>query len=147
MLFGMLSRRRGAPHVDSWNVFEGTNAGRRMIVRVNEGAAPITGDDRYGIRVSVAVLLNDPRPDGMPNPDEMTQLSAAEAQIATALADHGVMVLVITTSGAREFVAYTGNAKWVPVLDQRLRGAVTTHTLRIESRPDDDWAVYRHFTG
>lgn len=147
MLSAMLGRKRAEPLVDSWNVFEGTHAGRRMIVRVNEGAAAMAGDRRYGIKVSVAVPLNDPRPDGMPNPDEMRQMAVAEVQIAGGLAGNGVLVLVITTSGAREFVAYTGSTKWLPELEERLRSAVTTHAVRIDSREDEEWGVYRHFTG
>jgi Family of unknown function (DUF695) len=119
--------------------------GRRLIVRANVGARHLAGHKRFGIKVGVAIPLNVPQDDGMPSNEEAEQLNTVEDQLVAGLDGHAHLVLVLTTAGMREFVAYTGDGGWLPAFDQDLQTAVTTHEVQIDARTDPQWAAYRAF--
>jgi Family of unknown function (DUF695) len=141
-VFGRKSKRT---EEDAWTVEETTHDGRRLIVRANEGARTLSGDPRLGIKVGLAVPFHDPDRSGMLSTQEAKQLNATEDQIVASLNGHAHLVLVLTTNGMREFVAYTGDGGWLPAFDRELQETITTHAVQIDARADPDWTAYRAF--
>jgi len=78
-------------------------------VRVNTGAAAIRGEPSLRTRVGITVPLQAPDDEGLPGAREMSRLSEIEDSLGVALGvgARAVHVLVITTSGVREFVYHT----------------------------------------
>jgi hypothetical protein len=133
------------PAEDAWTVSETTHDGRRLIVRANIAARSLAGDKRLGIKVGLAIPFHTSDPDGMPSPDEVALLDAAEEHIVEELSGHARLVLVLTTNGMREFVAYTGNGEWLPEFDKQLQSSVTSHRVQIDARTDPQWTAYTAF--
>src|SRR5215471_3398461 len=99
---------------ESWSILRGENNGQPMFVRLNTGARAVAGSAAYGIRVGVAIPLRNPRPDGLPDKVESEQLRSIEDALIVASNEHAILVAIITTSGMREFVFYTGAGDWMP---------------------------------
>ncbi len=137
--------RKRKPPEDKWTVATGTHDGAPIIVRVNAGAAPLAGS--LGIQIGVAVPLNDPRPDGLPDPAEHAQLEAVEEELLARIGDRGVLVAVITTGTMREFVAYTATADWIEAFHHEFDAAVDSHEVQVMAKHDPDWSVYRSLRG
>src|SRR5690606_14245827 len=94
------------PDEDRWNVAQGENDGRPMIVRINAGLPEYAGHPKMPIRLGVAVPLKAPDENGFPGRRESEQLEDIEDTLAAMIGKSGRIVLVITTSGMREFVSY-----------------------------------------
>jgi hypothetical protein len=116
-------------------------------VRLNAGARAVAGSAAYGIRVGVAIPLRNPRPDGLPDKAESEQLTAIEDALIAASSEHAILVAVITTSGMREFVFYTGTTDWIPEFHQRMMRSTSTHDVQCMAKHDPKWTVYRQLGG
>src|SRR3954470_20815437 len=85
-----------------------------LIARVRNDVAPLIGSPEHGIQIGIAIPLHDAQRNGLPTAAELPQLDAIEALIDAEVAERAVLVAVITTSGMREFVLYTGCGDWIP---------------------------------
>jgi hypothetical protein len=131
----------------SWSILKGENDGRPMFVRLNEGAHAVAGSAAYGIRVGVAIPLRNPRPDGLPDKAESEQLAAIEDALIANSSEHAILVAVITTSGMREFVFYTGAGDWIPGFHQRMMRSTSSHEVQCMAEHDPGWTVYHQLGG
>jgi hypothetical protein len=131
----------------SWSILKGENNGRPMFVRLNKGAHAVAGSAAYGIRVGVAIPLRNPRPDGLPDEAESEQLAAIEDVLVADSSEHAILVAVITTSGMREFVFYTGAGDWIPDFHQRMMRATSSHEVQCIAKHDPGWTVYHQLGG
>ena len=118
-----------------------------MFVRLNTGARAVAGSAAYGIRIGVAIPLRKPRPDGLPDNAESEQLSAIEDALAAGSSEHAILVAVITTSGMREFVFYTGTGDWIPDFHQRMMRSTSSHEVQCRAEHDPGWTVYHQLGG
>src|SRR5438477_8193661 len=91
---------------DQWAVAQGENNGNPMIVRVNSSAKDYAGHPELPIRLGIAVPLNAPNEHGFPGEAEAQQLGDIEDRLFDTIGSLGRVVLIITTSGMREFVSY-----------------------------------------
>src|ERR1700679_2620755 len=66
------------PTESKWNLFQGENNGKPMIVRKNESARALKETGTFRNRIGVAVPLIDAREDGLPSPLELENLNAIE---------------------------------------------------------------------
>jgi hypothetical protein len=89
--------------------------------------------------------LKTPNDNGLPVGDEADALESFEEQLVARVAGSGVLVLVITTSGMREFVLYTGDAGWLPQLHEDLQAALPDYDVQMVGETDPKWAVYKQF--
>jgi hypothetical protein len=133
------------PVPDEWAVSEGNHNGKRLIARFRTGARPWVGSSKYPIQIGVAVPLVAPDGDGMPGGVEAEQLTAFEDALIGRAVDRAILVGVITTSGMREFVLYTGSGEWIALFHEDLIAALPTHTVQVMAKTDPKWSTYRQF--
>jgi hypothetical protein len=136
---------QGEPIVDEWQVFEGQNAGKRLVASFNTGARKLVGHRNYGIQIGVAVPFLRPDAEGMPSTDELAQLSAFEDDLGERASGRAVLVGVITTAGMREFVLYTGSGEWIEGFHHELQAALPSHQVQVMAKMDPKWSVYQQF--
>lgn len=116
-----------------------------MIARFDTSTEQLMG--RYSIQVGVAVPFNDPTLEGLPGPDEQTQLDRIEKTLVRKADEQSVLVGVITTGGMREFVLYTNSSAWLEGFHETMKAEVTTHPVHVIAKNDPDWSVYKSFVG
>jgi Family of unknown function (DUF695) len=144
MMFG---RSKPSPFdaPDEWDILEGTHNGGPMIVRLRSGLRASAGHKDFGIQIGVAVPLKDPSSNGLPTTGEDHQLGTIEARLSRDLESSGraVLAAVITTSGMREFVFYSGSKDWIQDWANGLQATTDTHQIQVLSQSDPKWSVYR----
>jgi hypothetical protein len=135
------------PTESKWNLFQGENNGKPMIVRKNESARALKETGTFRNRIGVAVPLIDAREDGLPSPLELENLNAIEDALSSAFeADRRtILVLTITTSGMREFVLYSSNPERLESVLNELRGKFTRYEFQSYVADDKQWAMYAQF--
>ncbi len=132
---------------DEWTMLRGQYEGRPLLVRVRSGARKLVGSPRHSIRIGVAIIFRAPTPEGMCSPEELAQLEAFEDALIAKAGDGAVLVAVITTSGMREFVLYTGTGEWIPQFHEDLRAALPSHRVDVIAETDPTWSVYKQLSG
>jgi hypothetical protein len=55
---------------DSWSVIEAQYGAHRLVGNLREGIAFLIGHSAYPHQAGIALLLNQPRDDGIPGPQE-----------------------------------------------------------------------------
>lgn len=134
------------PADGSWAVCQGENNGQPMFVRVNNAAKPFSGHPQLSIRFGIAVPLHDPNEHGLPSEAEMEELSEIEEHLFEAVSNQGIVVLIITTSGMREFVVYLRSTKDAEAVFDRVRQITSTHDIQHYAQPDPKWELFGEFT-
>ncbi|MBC8114434.1 MAG: DUF695 domain-containing protein, partial [Candidatus Saccharimonas sp.] len=124
---------------------QGEGDGKPMIVRVNSSAKEYAGHPDLPVRLGVAIPLHAPRPDGLPNEAESEQLGDIEDRLFDAIGTAGRVVLIITTSGMREFVSYVRTADAAEQVAQSVRTATATHELQHYAENDPKWCLFGQF--
>ena len=132
---------------EPWAVAKGEYDGRPMFVRINTGAAAIAGRPGLRHRLGIAVPLQHADSDGLPTGDEISILAELETRLLAELGDglESVLVLVITTSGMREFVLYTQLVEAAREAVGRVAATTTSHALQFIEEDDPEWSVYAEF--
>ena len=133
------------PAEDRWAVAQGENDGKPMIVRVNSSAKDYAGHPELPVRLGIAVPLHAPRPDGLPNEAESEQLGDIEDRLFDTVGTTGRIVLIITTSGMREFVSYVRSSDVAAQVAQSLQVATSTHEVQHYAESDPKWGLYGQF--
>ena len=126
-------------------MLQGSREGRALIARFNEGVREGAGHPNYGIQVGVAVPLKNPDANGFPSVDETKQLDAVEDELISLAGDRALLVGVITTSGMREFVLYTGIGDWIPQFHKDLQARIDHHEVQMMAQHDPEWRIYKTF--
>jgi hypothetical protein len=67
--------------------------------------------------------------------------------LIAASAAHAILVAVVTTSGMREFVLYTGTSDWIPDFHQTMIRSTSSHEVQCMAANDPGWEVYRLLAG
>ncbi len=111
---------------DQWRVSRREVEGHPMFVRVNTSAKKYVGHPQLPHRLGIAIPLHAPNPHGLPGDEELAQLNDIEEALFDAIARDGRAVLIITTSGMREFVSYVNSAQ---------RGELIVEALRRDIHP------------
>jgi len=132
---------------EPWSVGQGSVEGRPLFVRVNTGAAAIRGEPSLRTRVGITVPLQAPDDEGLPDAREMSRLSEIEDSLGVALGvgARTVHVLVITTSGVREFVYHTTASAEVQAAVDAVATQFPDYELELDMEDDADWSVYSRF--
>ena len=132
-----------------WAVVQGSNQGKLLLARVHKGLEALVGHAAYPFRVGVATRIRATAANGMPTPEENTTLQDIEERLRLALEAEreAILVVALTTSGAKEWVLYTSD----PDATKRRMGAfaptIHSHQLQMVIREDKNWDVYRQFAG
>lgn len=135
------------PREDNWAVSQGERNRKPLFVRVNTSASSYVGHPDLPVRVGVAVPLLAANEHGLPGDVESGQLETIEASLFSAIQAGGIgrIVLIITTNGMREFVAYARSKEAGEAGVSRARATVKTHKLQSYTAPDPEWKVFRQF--
>lgn len=128
-----------------WTIVQGDYDGRPIVLRINDGAASLAGSVHYRYQVGVAIPFIAPREDGLPTNDEAERLNVIEDLLCPCMTDNrdGILTVVVTTSGMREFVFYSRNVDQVKDAFEHVRSLVESHELQLLIQDDPDWSVYR----
>jgi hypothetical protein len=130
---------------DRWSVAKGENNGKPIFLRVSSSAKQFAGHPDFPVRFGVAVPLQAPDENGLPQPMESQQLGNIEDQLFQALGSSGRLVLIITTGGMREFVSYVRSPELAERVFERVRNATKTHELRHYTASDPIWELFGQF--
>ncbi len=147
-MFGRFKKPAAAyPTETQWSVAKGERGGRPIFIRRNVSAVSLAGHPEYRFRVGVAVPLNEPDSDGLPNESEMSELNEIEDALCEHFerGQHSLQVLSITTRGMREFVFYTRAPAEIGLALEALRSQVATHELQSYIAEDPKWTVYAQY--
>jgi hypothetical protein len=144
---GLFERKKAVsePPEESWQIAKGELDGNLLLTRFNRGAKRLAGSQDLGIQIGVAIPFLRPDKDGMPDSEEAAKLADFEEALVEKAGDQATLVGVITTSGMREFVLYTGSGDWIETFHSELRSALPTHDVQVQAQTDPDWEVYRQF--
>jgi hypothetical protein len=128
-----------------WTVAQGMVEGRAMIVRINSAARALVSDAELRHRIGVAVPLLAPDADGMPSAQESQRLNDVEDALCAAFDDgrRSVELLVITTSGMREFVFHTSDPHHVDRSVPAVRAQFPEYQVQLIIEEDTNWDVYQ----
>ena len=129
----------------AWYIYRGGDARGELHARFDHDAAPLAGSPQYEIQVGLAVPLLDPGANGLPLDEELPALDDIERVVVETAGDRAVLVGVISTSGVREFVLYTGDGQWLEEFQGAVSAAVETHEIQMMARRDPEWQIYRAF--
>ena len=131
---------------DEWRVGEGKYEGHRLILRQNVGARPAMGDARYSFRVGIAIPFQSPQKDGMPGEDELRLMERIEDLIYDYFdAKHmGVLCLVITTQGMREFITYSTTDDVADLIGSLLMH-FPAYDIQHDVEQDKEWDAYKQW--
>lgn len=149
-MFSWFKKKTSAYPLNSkWIVMEGKNGNNAMIIRRNVSATELAGSPEYRHRVGVAIPLNAPNELGFPDSAESDQLNTIEDALNAALCENqnALQVLVITTSGMREFIYYTREPTTCPQAFDAVEAEASSHTIQAYVAEDPDWSVYAQFNG
>jgi hypothetical protein len=130
-----------------WAMLEGESDGRPMIVRRNGTPAEYAGHSELPFRLGVAMPFIRPDENGFPDADE----TAAANDIEDALVDYleesqaGVLTLVITTSGMREYVCYVRSTEEAEAAVQAAATGGNEHDVQYYVEEDPEWEIYAQF--
>ena len=134
---------------NSWSVGRGEFEGKPIFTRFNEGLAPLAGRPEFAKQIGVAVPLNDPTRDGLPQGAEFGQLNEIEDLLERRLTDQNKSLYAgaITTNAMREFVLYTSDADEAVLKIRELAQHVAHHKLQWVINDDPEWRVFKKYLG
>ena len=140
--------RDNVPPGEEWSVSQGEHQGRPMFVRIKVSAALYAGQRELPMRLGIAVPLIAGDERGLPRIEEASQLDSIEEALFGAVESSGIgrIVLVITTNGMREFVAYTRSKEAAEAAVSHARAAVKTHRIQHYTAPDPKGELLREFS-
>src|SRR4051794_21276560 len=98
---------------DSWSVINAELQSHRLIGSLRDGVSELAGHPAYRHQAGIALILERPREDGMPGPEESARIYSLEDKIQAALEkDHqSILVAKWFVRGCRELVFYTTDVK------------------------------------
>jgi hypothetical protein len=130
-----------------WAMLEGENDGQPMLVRRNESVEQFAGHHELPFRLGLAVPFLEPDENGFPSPDETGDLDDIEDGLVAYLQDEqvGVLTMVITTAGMREFVSYIRSAEVGEAAVQAAAAAGNDHEIQYYVEEDPEWELYSQF--
>jgi hypothetical protein len=132
----------------NWTVWRGHYEGKAMFGRFNTGLTPLAGRAEFSKQIGVAVPLNDPTEDGLPQGGEFAELSEIEDVLEQRLTARNESVLagVITTNRMREFVFYSSDAEQAIAKIKQIAATIQHHQLQWVVNDDPQWQLFRDLT-
>lgn len=145
-----LFRKKASPAYpieSKWNVAAGQHDGHKLFVRRNASAAGLIGHADYVHRVGFAVPLLQSDEEGLPSTEESLVLNDIEDALSDRLeaGQDGLLAVVVTTSGMREFVFYTRKPGTVETIVAEVRQSFPSHKIQFYVAADKNWDGYRQF--
>jgi hypothetical protein len=132
---------------DSWSVIEAQHGPHRLVGVLRNGVGPLMGHPAYRKQAGIALVLNLPREDGLPSPEESERIYRLEDAIQAKLEEHNQSLLVAKwfVRGCRELVFYTTDVRAMSGQLDEIASAGTTNQIQLATNNDPDWKVLRAF--
>jgi len=132
---------------ESWTILKGENDGKPMLIRKNVGLDKIAGNRNYSISCGIAFELLFPDENGLPIIENEPELNNLEDEIFQIYESdlNSIVALIITTSGFREFVLYTKDAKEFMTRLKELKSKYNQYELTNYTQKDKNWSTYNSF--
>jgi hypothetical protein len=134
------------PHAP-WQVAVGhDDAGLPVHVRWDPVALAVSPVPGFELQLGVTVPLAVGGEDGLPSPAEERRLASVEESLRESLEvdERARLVLVVTTRGVREFVAYAEDDDWVAGWVEEVRAELPD--AQVMTQLDASWNSLRYFT-
>jgi len=130
---------------DSWTVIEAQYGAHRLVGNLRDGVAPLMGHSAYPHQAGIALLLERPRDDGLPGPQESEQIYQLEDAIQARLEEGNQSLLVAKwfVRGCRELVFYTMDVKELSRRVDEIASRGTRNQIQLNTRKDPQWKVLR----
>lgn len=131
-----------------WQLMQGTIGDAVAFIRLHAGLRRVVGHPDYDRRLTVSVLFNETRDDGMPaTREELDAVSDVGERIAAVLREgqQSLLALIITSQGKRELVFYTSDPDAALARLEAQRGREPGHQIEAEVERDSFWGKYRTF--
>jgi hypothetical protein len=134
---------------DSWSIGHGDHDGKPIITRCNMGLWPAVGNAAFAKQLGIAVPLNHPTADGLPEAEESAQLYDLEEEIGRGFTvnNESLFACIITTGNMREFVLYTSNEAAAGVKAEQLAREIKHHEIQYVLNDDPGWNVFKQLAG
>jgi hypothetical protein len=132
---------------DEWGILEGENQGNPMFIRKNYWCDRLVGNDNWPLRAGIAFRLLNPDGRGLPTNKEATDLWALEDTIFEELQNDtfGIITIIITTSGFREFVLYVKDAEAFKSRVEIIQKQHENYQLTTYVELDPTWELYQAY--
>lgn len=132
---------------DSWSLGRGEKAGKPMVTRFNGALRSLAAHPSFPWQVGIAVPLKRPNEQGLPDREEMRELSDFEDELRRTFTpgNESLFAGVITTGGMREFVLYSSDEAAARSKAKALADATKHHDVQFVVQRDAGWEVYRAF--
>lgn len=132
---------------EHWNLAQGIYKDHPILLRMNVGAQQFRKSKGFPVRIGIAVPFRKPDSDGFPSNADTTALDQIEDELCDRLekGNLGVLVLVVTTRGMREFVVYARDEGSEMSLTRELRRLCPSYDIQSYWEGDPAWSTYEVF--
>jgi hypothetical protein len=133
---------------DEWLIAEGFFEDERLFLRTNPGLATKTNKQRYPFKIGIAIPFRSPRDDGLLDNDESLRFNRIEDTILDRFKanDVGMLCMVITTQGMREFVIYSKTSD-ISDLIENTALLFPEYEFQHIIEEDKEWNVFKAWMG
>ena len=132
---------------DSWSVIDAELGTHRLIGALRDGASGLAGHPAYRHQAGIALVLERPREDGMPGPEESARIYRLEDKIQAELEKENQSLLVAKwfVRGCRELVFYTMDVKAMSRRLDEIAAQGTSNRIQLTTNKDPDWKIFQTF--
>ena len=133
---------------DSWSVIEATYGSQPLVGSLRDGVSPLAGHPDYAHQAGIALIIERPREDGMPGPEESERIYRLEEAIQDELEKDNQSLLVAKwfVRGCRELVFYTRDVKGMSKRLDAIAARGTTNQIQLTTNKDPSWKVLQTFS-
>lgn len=120
-----------------------------IYIRIRIGLKDAVGHPQYPFQIGIATPLINPTSEGLTTNEEAEELFQIEDSLQSVFEkdDKGVCVLIITTSGMREFVFYV--SEWNPEIYEQNVREINSHyenrELQFMIQKDKSWDTFKSY--
>jgi hypothetical protein len=146
-MLSLFRRRSVYPKESKWHVLTVKQDGKPQYVRLNTSAKELLGHPDFKFLLGIAVRINAPGSEGLPNAREFETLSQLEDMIVARLESEqrSLCVLISTMHGVREFMFYTRDRNFAQTSINALSKEITSHKIVGTISEDPKWSFYQQF--
>ena len=129
---------------DAWNVANGTNLDKPLILRYRPNLQDRLGDPDYGRRLTIIWSFESDDSSGMPNDEQTTELGSFEDTVVDALDDSSLAILafIVTCSGQREWHFYVSDIEAVGTAINEALAGQPVLPIELTVNEDPEWAEF-----
>ncbi len=135
------------PTEQRWQFFKSHDGEEFALIRLNLAAEELAGHPFYAYRVGVAVPISNPAFNDLPDNAAYESLSRIEDLLLDAIERdrQGLMIMVMTMSGFREYTFYTKAPDEVPAALAEVARAAEPYEIQFYVEHDAAWELYESY--